>query len=146
MFRRPARNVKFAAAIVWYAGGIVLALKGWQLLSEADAMRPEKYWPWLAVIIGLMIGFMKAKLLFAKVCQKNLLRIEAIEHPKVWQCFRPRFFLFLFAMIILGAILSKLAENNYHFLIGVAVLDFSIAAALFSSSYIFWSHKLSGTK
>ena len=146
MFRGPARNVKLAAAIIWYAGGIVLALKGWQLLSEADAMRPEKYWPLLAVIIGLMVGFMKAKLLFAKACQNNLLRIESIEHPKVWQCFRPQFFLFLFVMIILGAILSRLAQNNYPFLIVVALLDFSIAAALFSSSYIFWSHKLSGTK
>ena len=62
MFQRPVRKVKFAAALIWYAGGIVLALKGWQLLFEADAMRPEKYWPWLAVIIGLMIGIMKAKL------------------------------------------------------------------------------------
>ena len=146
MFQRPARKVKFAAAFIWYAGGIVLALKGWQLLSEADAMRPEKYWPWLAIIIGLIIGFMKANLLFAEACQKNLLRIEAMEHPKIWQCFKPRFFLFLFAMIILGTILSRLAQNNYPFLVGVAVLDFSIAAALLSSSHIFWSHKLSGVK
>ena len=146
MFRRPAHKVKLAAAVIWYAGGIVLALKGWQMLSEADSMRPEKYWPWLAIITGLMIGFMKAKLLFARVCQKNLVRIEAIDHPRVWQCFRPRFFLFLFAMVILGATLSRMAHNNYPFLIGVAVLDFSIAAALFSSSYIFWSHKVSGLK
>lgn len=146
MFRRPAHKVKFASAFIWYVGGIVLTLKGWQLLSEADAMRPEKYWPWLAILLGMMIGLLKGKLLFVRVCQKNLLRIDAIDHPKLWQCFRPRFFVFLFAMVILGATLSRMAHNNYPFIISLAVLDFSIAVALFSSSHIFWSHNISGTK
>jgi hypothetical protein len=137
------RKVKIASALIWYSGAVILILKAGRLLIEAETLQPGKFWPWLAVAVGMTIGFMKAKLLFAKVCQKNLLRIEAMEHPKIWQCFKPRFFLFLFAMIILGAILSRLAQNNYPFLIGVAVIDFSIAAALFSSSYIFWSHKFS---
>jgi hypothetical protein len=40
-----------------------------------------------------------------------------------------------------GATLSRLAHDNYYFLIGVAILDFSIAIALLSSSYVFWKLK-----
>lgn len=137
------RSVKTASALIWYIGAIALALKGGRLLAEADRLQPEKIWPWLAIAIGMSIGIMKARLFFIRACQKNLARIDAIENPRIWQCFRPRFFLFLFAMIVAGATLARLAHDNYPFLIGVAALDFSIAAALFSSSYIFWSHKAS---
>ncbi len=41
-------------------------------------------------------------------------------------------------MILLGAVLSRMAHGHYAFLIGVAALDFSIAMALLGSSYVFW--------
>jgi len=41
-------------------------------------------------------------------------------------------------MIVLGATLSRLAHNNFPFLISVAVLDISIATALLLSSHLFW--------
>lgn len=113
-------------------------LKGWRLLAEANTLQPDLVWPWLAITAGVLIGMTKAKLLFIRSCRKNLERIDALEHPGIWQCFRPRFFLFLLAMIMAGAILSNQAQNNYLFLLGVAVLDFSIASALYVSSYVFW--------
>jgi hypothetical protein len=44
-------------------------------------------------------------------------------------------------MITTGATLSRLAHENYYFLIGVAILDFSIAIALLWSGYAFWKQK-----
>jgi hypothetical protein len=44
-------------------------------------------------------------------------------------------------MILAGATLSRLAHNNYAFLIGVGILDISIAVALLGSSYVFWKQK-----
>jgi hypothetical protein len=132
------RRVKIVAAFIWYAGGTALMLKGWRLLAEANTLQPDLVWPWFAITAGVLIGMTKAKLLFIRSCRKNLERIDALEHPGIWQCFRPRFFLFLLAMIMAGAILSNQAQNNYSFLIGVAVLDFSIATALYVSSYVFW--------
>jgi hypothetical protein len=135
------RILNILAALVWYVGGIVLLLKAGSLLDEADLLKPAQVWPWLAIVAGLVIGSLKAKFLFGKSCQKNLTRINALNRPKIWQFFRPGFFVALAAMILVGATLSRLAHNNYLFLIGVAVLDLSIATALLGSSYVFWQQK-----
>ena len=141
MVPASARSLKILAALVWYIGGIVLLQKGGRLLLEAETLRPGQIWPWLAIITGLLLGGLKARFLFSKSCQKNLTRIDGLQRPRIWLFFRPRFFVFLVLMILAGAMLSQMAHNNYPFLIGVAVLDFSIATALLGSSYIFWTHR-----
>jgi hypothetical protein len=129
------------AALVWYVGGIVLLSKGVSLLAEASLLHPGQNWPWFALVTGLVFGGLKARFLFGKSCGKNLARIAALNQPKIWQFFRPGFFVFLAMMILVGATLSRLAHDNYLFLIGVAILDLSIATALLGSSYIFWQQK-----
>jgi hypothetical protein len=141
MFNVSARSLKILSGLFWYIGGIVLMLKGGTLLFEADTLKPDQIWAWLAIFIGLLLGGLKAKFFFSKSCQKNLTRIGALERPKLWQFFRPNFFVFMFLMIITGTTLSQMAHNNYPLLIGVAILDFSIAIALIGSSYIFWRYK-----
>jgi hypothetical protein len=136
-----ARSLKILAALVWYIGGIMMLVKGRSLLIEADALEPEQVWPWLAVFAGLFLGGLQAKYLFAKSCQKNLDRIDALDRPRVWQFFRPGFFAALTVMIVIGATLSRLAHNNYPFLIAVAAVDINIGVALLGSSYVFWTQK-----
>ena len=65
-------TLKILAALVWYAGGIVLLLKGGSLLVEAKTLRPEQDWIQLAPLAGLCVGGLKAKFLFYKSCRKNL--------------------------------------------------------------------------
>jgi hypothetical protein len=132
------RTLNILAALVWYIGGIVLLIKGSNLLLEAELLQPDKHWPWTAAITALLIGGIKAKFLFSKSCRKNIARIAALDQPKLWQFFRPVFFLFLLLMIMTGAALSYLAHGNYPFLLGIAALDFAIAIALLGSSYVFW--------
>ncbi len=136
-----SRTLKILAALLWYIGGIILVLKGGSLLIEADSLKPEQNWILPAIVIGFFIGGLKAKYLFSKSCKKNLTRIDLLSKPKVWQFFKPGFFLFLTIMIVTGATLSKAAQNNYFFLISVAILDISIATALLGSSYVFWKEK-----
>ena len=112
----------------------MLLLKGGSLLWEAVELRPNEIWNWLALPVGLLFGGIKTELLFERACLKNLERIDAIEGPRIWQAYRPRFYLFLAAMILLGATLSGLAQGNYVGLLAVAVLDFSLATALLASS------------
>lgn len=135
------RTLKILAALLWYIGGIILILKGGSLLIKAEILKPEQNWTWLSIIIGVLIGGLKAKYIFSKSCKKNLTRIDLLNEPKVWQSFRPGFFLFLTIMIVTGATLSRVADNNYIFLISVAILDISIATALIGSSYVFWKEK-----
>ena len=135
------RNLKRVAAFIWYTGGLVLTVKGWRLLLEAYRLNPDLTWPCLAILIGLVGGGLKARFIFSRFCKINLNRIGALAHPSVWQCYRPRFYGFLLLMILAGSTLSHQAQGNYPFLIGVAIVDFSIAVALIGSSYIFWTHK-----
>jgi len=134
-------TLKILAALLWYTGGVILVSKGSSLLREADMLKPAQTWTWLAIVIGLLLGGLKAKYIFSKSCKKNLARIDLLSEPKLWQFFRPGFFLLLTIMIATGATLSRMAHGNYTFLISVAILDISIATALLGSSYIFWKYK-----
>ncbi len=133
-------TLKTLAAITWYAGGLVLLFKGVSLLREALEVRPDGS-TWIAVtsVAGIIAGTAKSQLFFTGSCRKNLARIESLQMPKLWQFFRPQFFLFLALMIALGATLSRLAHGRYVFLLLVAALDLSISTALLASSRVFWT-------
>jgi len=129
--------LKILSALVWASGGFVLITKGSELLLEAISLQPDNYWNWLAPILGVGIGVLKVRFIFGPSCKRNLNRISKLTDPKLWQCFRPGFIVFLIAMIILGTTLSNMSHGNYSFLMGMVVLDFSLATALFGSSYVF---------
>jgi hypothetical protein len=137
------RTLNILAATVWYVGGIVLLIKGFSLLVEAYSLKPEQYWPWLAVAVGPVIGSIKGKFIFRKSCLKNLARINALNQPRIWQFFKPWFFVVLAIMISFGATMARMAhiQHNYYFLIAVAIVDIDIGIALLWSSYIFWKKK-----
>jgi len=129
------------AALVWLVGATVLLLKGVSLLAEAAALRPGLPWPGVAAGTALLLGGLKAKFIFSRSCEQNLARIAALDPPRIWQFFKPGFFVALAIMILAGATLSRLAHNHYFFLLGVAVLDLGIATALLGSSHVFWRAK-----
>ena len=138
IFDTSARTLKILAATVWYCGGVVLLIKSWALLAEAFALRPDPAWPWGIVVAGVVLGGLKVRYLFARICEKNLQRIESLKRPKIWQFFRRHFFFFLLLMIVLGISLSRWAHHRYVFLLCVAAFDLSIGVALMGSSYMFW--------
>ncbi|MBS1258016.1 MAG: hypothetical protein MAG551_01069 [Candidatus Scalindua arabica] len=141
MLTVSTRTLNILAAVFWCMGGIVLLVKGGSLLVEAYTLKSGMYWIWIAITAGPCIGSLKGKFIFSKIFRRNLARIRSLDQPKVWQIFRPWFFLFLAAMIATGVTLSRMAHGNYYFLIGVTILDFSIAIALLWSSSIFWKQK-----
>jgi len=138
MFNSSTRLLKLLASLVWYSGAVVLAFKSSKLLIEAQSINPGLLWIWLAVLAGLLIGFIKAKYLFTRLCIKNLKRIDSLKQPKLWQFYRIPFFFFLLAMIILGSFISQLAHGNYSMLITMVVIEVSLATALLGSSHCFW--------
>jgi len=84
---------------------------------------------------------LKAKYLFTNSIKKNLIRIDGLSKPKIWQFFSPKFFTALTLMILAGVTLSRMSHDNYPFLIVVAILDLGIAIALLGSSYVYWTQK-----
>ena len=132
------RTLIIIAAIIWYGGGIALLFKGGALVKDAHALSPHSIWTYLAPILGITIGLLKGRLLFSRSCDKNIARIKALDDPRVWQCFRPVFLIFLIIVIPTGAWMSRAAAGNFTFLCLVGALDLSIACALLSSSIVFW--------
>lgn len=138
IFDASARSLKLLALLVWSSGAVVLYIKSLGLLLEAENISPGHFWIWLAVLGGLMIGIIKARYLFRRLCLNNMKRIDALEKPRLWQFYRLRFFVFLVTMIVLGLFLSVQAHDNYPMLLGMAVVEISIATALLVSSNCFW--------
>ena len=138
MFNVSHHTLKLLAALVWFSGTIVLYIKSTSLLFKAEMLNPEQHWISLAIISGLVIGVVKAKYLYKRLCIKNLIRINALHQAKLWQFYRLRFFIFLFSMILLGSYFSRQIHDNYSMLISMAILEISIATALLGSSHCFW--------
>lgn len=135
------RTLKILAVLVWIIGGVMLIRKGGELLIEAFSLNPIAAWIGFSIVLGVLLGSLKSKYLFVKSCRKNLARIDALEEPKLWQFYRPKFFFLLSLMIGTGVTLSRMAHGSFPFLLSVAALDISIATALLSSSVVYWQEK-----
>ena len=126
------------AAFTWSGGGIALFLKAAALIKEAYTLNPVSFWIYLAPVLGIAIGLIKTLLIFNHACKKNIKRIHALIHPRIWQFFRPGMFIFLAIIIPAGAMMSRMAAGKFGWLCAVAVLDLSIGTALLVSSLQFW--------
>ncbi|MBW2709672.1 MAG: hypothetical protein JRD04_10455 [Deltaproteobacteria bacterium] len=135
------RMLNILAGLVWCLGGVILLVKGGTLLAGSASLFPGAVWPWIAAGAGLLLGAVKGKFIFSRSCKNNLTRISSLRHPKLWQFFSPGFFVLLSLMIAAGAVLSRLAHTSFAVLVGVAVLDLAIGAALLASSRVFWQQK-----
>ena len=129
------------AAMIWYAGGLILLLKGGALLRGAYLIDAQSIWVYAAACLGIVAGLVKGRLLFRKSCQKNIQRIKGLAKSRWWQFFQPHMLLFLAIIIPAGAWMSYIAAGNYARLCLVGALDLSIAVALLSSSTVFWQPK-----
>lgn len=140
-FNASSSTLKILASIVWYTGVIVLSRKSFFLLQAANEINPSLIYIGFAVLTALIVGVIKTKYLFIGLCVKNLNRINLLNNPKLWQFYRPQFFIFLISMILLGSYLSKIAQGNYIMLVSMAIIELSIATALLGSSYCYWKRK-----
>jgi hypothetical protein len=135
--RSSHRTLKILAALTWITGGVVLLLKGGSLAIEAWELQSHGIFNYFPLLTGIPIGGIKARYLFSRSCRKNLKRIASLQDPKIWQFFRPGFFLFLISMVVLGTWLSRISHGRYVMLIGVSTLDLTISVALLGSLYAF---------
>jgi hypothetical protein len=130
-------TLKILAMLVWYIGFIALALKSYALFAEAYTIDNSVDKLVGLLMLGLGLSLIKTRYIFAPACRKNLARIEALTHPRLWQFYRAGFFLFLAGVISLGAWLSRMAAGDYTFLVSVGVVDMALSLALFFSGFVF---------
>ena len=135
------KTLIWLAVIVWYIGAVMLFRGGLELIAQTREMRPESAWHWLFIFLGLILGVIQASTIFARSCRKNIQRIHELEDPRLWQFFRPGFFLALAAMISSGVLLDVLSQGKYFFMLIVAGLDFALTTSLLGSSLFFWKDR-----
>lgn len=133
------KTLVYLAAAVWYIGGIMLFRSGLQLLSQSRELIGEGYWPMVFIALGILLGTVQVVFIFRHSCRKNIQRINQLEDPRLWQFFRPGFFLALAVMITSGILLDHLAQGQYFFMLIVMGVDFALTISLLGSSYIFWT-------
>ena len=138
LFRTSRRNLVILAALVWYVGAAMLLRGGVELLSQARELHPDGTWHWLFVSLGILLGIIQARTIFARSCRRNIQRIRELDDPRVWEFFRPGFFLALGAMISAGILLDGLSQGSYFSMLIVAGVDFALTISLLGSSLIFW--------
>lgn len=138
MLNTSTHTLKILAALVWYIGVVVLIFKSSGLFVAASKNGAAATWVLLAILFGVGIGLAKSKYLFVNVCTRNLKRIEALDNPMIWQCYRVRFFIFLGLMVTLGVTAAEMAQGDFRLLITLAILELSVGVALLSSSRCFW--------
>lgn len=125
------------AALVWFAGVFILLFKSTALLIEAVRTGAPFLAAVLAAATGVVIGVIKAKYLFIRICEKNIQRILALKSPKIWQFYRTRFFFFLALMIAFGNWAYRLSSHSAVLLAALAVLELSVSTALLISGNSF---------
>ena len=138
MFNTSTQTLKLLAALVWFSGAVVLFIKGFGMFFEAEQLNPGQLWTWLALSVGLILGSIKARYLFSRLCTKNLRRIERLSDPRLWHFYRVRFYVFLLVVSLSGLYVSQKAHGDYSMLIIMIIVDLSLATALLTSGNCFW--------
>ncbi len=133
------KTLVYLAAAVWYIGGIMLFRSGLELIIQIRELKSDILWPLIIITLGIALGIIQVLFIFRHSCRKNLQRINQLEDPRLWQFYRPGFFLALAIMITSGILLDHFAQGHYYFMLGVAAVDFALTISLLGSSYVFWT-------
>jgi len=133
------RTLVYLAAAVWYIGGIMLLRSGLELIIQVRELKSGILWPSIIITLGIALGIFQVLFIFRHSCRKNLHRINQLEDPRLWQFYRPGFFLALAIMITSGILLDHYSQGHYYFMLGVAAVDFALTISLLGSSYVFWT-------
>ena len=133
------KTLVYLAAAVWYIGGIMLFRSGLELVIQVHGLKEAILWPTIFIISGIVLGIIQALFIFRHSCRKNMQRINQLEDPRLWQFFRPGFFLALAIMITSGILMDHFAKGHYFSMLTVAAVDFALTISLLGSSYVFWT-------
>jgi ferrochelatase len=125
------RSLERLAALVWIGVGLMLLVRGGRMLV-AHGEAGGSPWGWL--VGGVLLGAAKGRFVLSRSAARNRARIAALESPRPWQVFAPRFWPLIAVMMGFGFGLRSLAEGGVLGWGLVGGLYAGIGAALLASS------------
>ena len=137
MVSRSALTV--TAGVIWYAGAISVSMRGAFLLAEASTLHASSFpWHWAMFGLGVLVGILKAWLIFSKSALRNLRRIRTLKKPAWWDLYPLWFYPLLALMIATGISMSRFATGDYERLCAVipAYLFVGVGLALGGIPYL----------
>ncbi len=129
MVSRSALTV--TAGVIWYAGAISVSMRGSFLLAEASTLHASSFpWHWAMFGLGVLVGILKAWLIFSRSALRNLRRIQALKSPAWWNLYPLWFYPLLALMIATGISMSRFATGDYERLCAVIPAYFIVGIGL----------------
>jgi hypothetical protein len=97
----PRRTLLFLAALVWTFAGVMLMVKGYQMLDAASDLL------WMKLVVVLAAGILFYLKVFSKLSMKHTLRILNLReaNPCMFSFFNFRSYLIMVFMISMGVTL-----------------------------------------
>lgn len=133
MMKTTPRTLAVLAGLVWVTGGISMVVVGIARLREALAAFPGRFEPWGVAAAALILGAIKARLVFVRFGRRNLARIRGLESPRIWQFFPAGFFAALALMIASAGLIHRMAAGGGTGNLVAAGIDLVVGAALLGS-------------
>ncbi len=138
------------SGVLWMLIGVFLLLKGFSLLLHPSSDQAPSLLPYLTslttqpeqgslllVSIGLIIGFIKGRLVLAKTATRIIRKIESLPNPcSLASVYGPSYLILLASMMGLGMLLNKLPVP--YDLRGV--IDIAVGSALTNGSAFYFRH------
>ncbi|MES2199635.1 MAG: hypothetical protein V4489_05670 [Chlamydiota bacterium] len=148
-------NIRHGLAIalsgtLWMTIGILLLFKGFSYLLHSTPGQVPSLLPYLSsftkqaeqaslilVSVGLLIGFIKGRLILAKTAARVIKKIESLPNPcPILSVYSPGYLMLLGSMVFLG-MLFKWLPLAYDI---KGVIDIAIGSALTNGSAFYFRH------
>jgi hypothetical protein len=129
------------AAAVWIGGVVACSEKGTTLLLAAheDMASHTKWIVFLCAALGVFTGLVLGYFLFIPILKKNIDRIVHLESPRIYDCYRLRFWVFLMIVGGGGSILTNMYAEDAQSMAIIGGLDISVGLSLGSSFVIYFT-------
>lgn len=128
------------AGLIWFIGAWACGDQAMVLMSDARDEGSSLVDPTdilIGEVVGASIGVVAAFAFFAPLCHRNIDRIEKLVRPRLYECYRLRFFICLVCLdggtVLLTDFLAKDAVTK----VIMGTIDMCICLGLGISLYVF---------
>jgi len=125
------------ALLIWLVGSLACADRGSALYIEAKSQGASDRDLLITLVVSSILGLIFGGSFFARLANKNIDRLEGLAHPRWYDSFRLRFYLFLVVMDGGFIVLSDYYAQSIEAKLWIGGVCVCICVALGTSALVF---------